>query len=131
MLYFDNSFWKVKLKIWILSKINNILDLCFCNAGLLVIIHYKVKHCKMRILKKKQKNFMAPFHGWGSTASRLQPLRGGSLLILSTSEGWKAESTLEPVSGLGDPYRSSSKNLNNYLAKIKADERLRLTVSLC
>ena len=23
---------------------------------------------------------MAPFYGWGSTASRLQPLRGGSLL---------------------------------------------------
>ena len=35
----------------------------------------------MRILKKKKKNFMAPFHGWGSTASRLQPLRGGSLLF--------------------------------------------------
>ena len=23
---------------------------------------------------------MAPFYGWGSTASRQQPLRGGSLL---------------------------------------------------
>ena len=23
---------------------------------------------------------MAPFYGWGSTASRLQPLRGGSVL---------------------------------------------------
>ena len=23
---------------------------------------------------------MAPFYGWGSTASRLEPLRGGSLL---------------------------------------------------
>ena len=32
------------------------------------------------ILKKKQ-NFMAPFYGWGSTASRLEPLRGGSLLF--------------------------------------------------
>ena len=53
---------------------------------------------------------MAPFYGWGSTASRLVPLRGGSVLftikfqiflvlILSTSEGWKAESTLEPPSG--------------------------------
>ena len=31
-------------------------------------------------LKKKQ-NFMAPFYGWGSTASRLEPLRGGSLLF--------------------------------------------------
>ena len=33
----------------------------------------------LRILLKK--NFMAPFYGWGSTASRLQPLRGGSLLF--------------------------------------------------
>ena len=24
---------------------------------------------------------MAPFYGWGSTPSRLQPLRGGSLLF--------------------------------------------------
>ena len=30
---------------------------------------------------KKTWNFMAPFYGWGSTASRLQPLRGGSLLF--------------------------------------------------
>ena len=27
----------------------------------------------------KKKNFMAPFSGWGSTASRIEPLRGGSL----------------------------------------------------
>ena len=31
--------------------------------------------------KKKKQNFMAPFHGWGSTASRLDPLWGGSLLF--------------------------------------------------
>ena len=31
--------------------------------------------------KKKTKNFMAPFYGRGSTASRLEPLRGGSLLF--------------------------------------------------
>ena len=46
----------------------------------------------------KKNNFIAPFYGWGSTASRLEPLRGGSLLFttefpdilvltLSTSEG--------------------------------------------
>ena len=29
----------------------------------------------------KQINFMAPFYGWGSTASRLEPLQGGSLLF--------------------------------------------------
>ena len=28
-----------------------------------------------------KKNFMTPFYGWGSTASRLVPLRGGSLLF--------------------------------------------------
>ena len=29
----------------------------------------------------KKKNFMASFYGWGSTASRLVPLPGGSLLF--------------------------------------------------
>ena len=28
-----------------------------------------------------KKNFMAPFYRWGSTASRLEPLQGGSLLF--------------------------------------------------
>ena len=28
---------------------------------------------------------MAPFYGWGSTASRLQPLQGGSLLFTTKS----------------------------------------------
>ena len=54
---------------------------------------------------------MDPFYGWDSTASRLQshfreaiyflPLSSQKFLavILSTSEGWKAESTLEPTSG--------------------------------
>ena len=40
-------------------------------------------HAKMRlkIVPQKKNNFMAPFYGWGSTASRLEPLRGGSLLF--------------------------------------------------
>ena len=33
--------------------------------------------------KNFKKNFMAPFYGWDSTASQLQPLRGGSLLFTS------------------------------------------------
>ena len=52
---------------------------------------------------------MAPFYGWDSTASELESIQGGSLLFttkfpeipgthLSTSQGWKAESTLEPPS---------------------------------
>ena len=31
------------------------------------------------------KNFMAPFYGWSSTASRLEPLREGSLLFTTES----------------------------------------------
>ena len=62
-------------------------------------------------MKNLKKNFMAPFYGWGSTASRLQshyekaayflPLsfRKFLLTIWMTSERWKAESTLEPPSG--------------------------------
>ena len=36
---------------------------------------------RISLSKEKKTNFMAPFYGWGSTASRLEPLRGGSLLI--------------------------------------------------
>ena len=50
---------------------------------------------------------MPPFYGWSSTGSRPEPFWGGSLLfttkflvlILSTSEKWKAKSTLETPSG--------------------------------
>ena len=53
---------------------------------------------------------MAPLYGWGSTASRLQPLRGGSLLFTIQFPEvpgthfidlgrMKAELTLEPPSG--------------------------------
>ena len=47
-------------------------------------IIYKLKKNQNMLLcqdKKKQKKFMASFYGWGSTASRLEPLRGGSLLF--------------------------------------------------
>ena len=36
---------------------------------------------KINEMKKKKTNFVAPFYGWGSTASRLEPFRGGSLLF--------------------------------------------------
>ena len=42
---------------------------------------YTDKIEEVKSLKKNFKNFMAPFYGWGSTASRLQPLQGGSLLF--------------------------------------------------
>ena len=57
-----------------------------------------------------KKSFMAPFYGWVSTVSRLEPLRGGSLLFttkfpetpgtdfIDLGRMKKAESTLEPPS---------------------------------
>ena len=39
-------------------------------------IHRWVPH-----LKKLLKKLYDPFYGWGSTASRLEPLQGGSLLF--------------------------------------------------
>ena len=35
----------------------------------------------MKEVFKKKLYFMAPVYGWGSTASRLEPLGGGSLLF--------------------------------------------------
>ena len=79
-------------------------------------IKYKVQEVT---LSGSKKNFMNPFYGWGSNASRLKPFQGGSLLflisqkfmvlILSISEGWKAESTLVPCSSFehGTPGSSS------------------------
>ena len=45
-------------------------------------MYYEVKMLKNL---KKKKNCMASFYGWGSTASRLEPLRGGSLLFTTKS----------------------------------------------
>ena len=36
---------------------------------------------------KLKKKLYGPFYGWGSTASRLVPLRGGSLLF--TTKRWQ------------------------------------------
>ena len=46
-----------------------------------------VRMWKIRVknLKIKKKKIMAPFYGWGSTASRLEPLRGGSLLFTTNT----------------------------------------------
>ena len=33
------------------------------------------------VAKKRKKYLLAPFYGWGSTASSLMPLPGGSLLF--------------------------------------------------
>ena len=74
---------------------------------------------------------MVPFYGWGSTASKLEPLWGGSLfislsfqkfvvVILLSSEERKAESTSEPPSGF--EHRTLEliiQDLNPYAIEVK------------
>ena len=45
------------------------------------LILYKAAKGNLYMRNKKKQNFMARFYGWGSTASRLEQLRGGSLLF--------------------------------------------------
>ena len=44
------------------------------------MLYKKWQKLEMMLTLKKKKN-IAPFYGWVSTASRLEPLRGGSLLF--------------------------------------------------
>ena len=61
----------------------------FWNCDGTSILHGGLEGCivissiqiQFEVFFKTLKNIMAPFYGWGSTASRLQPLRGGSLLF--------------------------------------------------
>ena len=53
---------------------------------------------------------MAPCYGWGSTASRLQPLRGGSLLFTIQLEKY---GKVESVNTHND-YKTKSKKMNRY-----------------
>ena len=64
--YPKHSFTNILVLFLILLFVNFTL-----NEDILIIL----------LLKTSKKNFMAPFYGWGSTASRLEPLRGGSLLF--------------------------------------------------
>ena len=44
---------------------------------------------------------MAPFYGWGSTASRLEPLRGGSLLFTTKYKGFIPRKPIFLCGGFG------------------------------
>ena len=68
-------------------------------------VNFEILYISLKTFKKK---IVAPFYGWGSTALRLEPLRGSSLLFIIKFleipgthfiEGWTAELTLEPPSG--------------------------------
>ena len=61
---------------------NCILNLWYASAGIEFGNSYmKLVKCYELTQKNKKENFMVPFDGWGSTASGLQPLPGGSLLF--------------------------------------------------
>ena len=73
------------LLLSILSINMQSLNYCYISSLHLQLLSVNVAaisvYCLSNKCKKKNKNFMAPFYGMGSTASRLEPLRGGSSLF--------------------------------------------------
>ena len=61
-------------------KIAFLIAGCVC---ILSITNLFISNKTYLAIKHKKKNFMSPFYGWGSSASRLEPLQGGSLLFTS------------------------------------------------
>ena len=56
-------------------------DVVYASCIWLIFPFFKISSYFSCFFSIKKKNFMAPFYGWGSTASRLEPLWGGSLLF--------------------------------------------------
>ena len=69
-----------------------LLVICFN----LVLIYVLINFCFCLI----KKNFIAPFYGWGSTASRLEPLRGGQKFLVLIYRPRKDERLSRPWSQL-------------------------------
>ena len=90
--------WEVPLRMekgqcgWLLfskkkkrNKYRTIAPFLYC---LFQAKYFKGNYMTVRLdcllfFKKKKNNFMAPFCGWGSTVSRPEPFRGGSLLFIT------------------------------------------------
>ena len=67
---------------------------------------------------------MAPFYGWGSTASRLEPLWGGSLLFtLSSQNSWYSFYRPRKNEGLSRPW-IHSRVQNHWVSPRSTAQRL-------
>ena len=62
---------------------------------------------------------MAPFYGWGSTASRLEPLRGGSLLFTTKFPEVPGTSSTAIKQQVSLPYRSTGTSLCGHSSNTK------------
>ena len=72
----------IAVRVTCIITIETVMYIMHCKNTTCIIITASHLHNYSKKQKKQKKtNFMAPFYGWGSTASRLQPLRGGSLLF--------------------------------------------------
>ena len=60
---------------------NYSLEYSVSNSLPAFLIFLNEKQHVLQVMRWENKNFMAPFYGWGSTASRQELLWGGSLLF--------------------------------------------------
>ena len=74
VLFFCVSFFRENV-----SRVT--LHVLYWALCILSLIYCPVCHVVNFVIKKNFKNFMVPFYGWNSTALRLEPLQGGSLLF--------------------------------------------------
>ena len=93
--HWDNSRSSSRSKYANLRFVHLFILCCFFQGFYHQLIFFFLFHCVAKFTnsrnddKKKLLNFMAPFYGWGSTASRLQPLGGGSLLFTIQLSCWE------------------------------------------
>ena len=80
MFWLSYECFSILCDICLLTSV--ISSLNSCAAGSFVSLCLVWGQAKLKL----EKNFMAPFYRCGSTASRLVPLRGGSLLFTQFPE---------------------------------------------
>ena len=75
----------ISVKHWFIFDEGIVPRSVFEELQLMQILNFRTSSWNLKIRglgeKKKKKIFMVPFYGWGSTASRLKALWGGSLLF--------------------------------------------------
>ena len=76
----------MRITVWDLSRKVNHLKNIIWDRNIITEFTKSISSTRIGSPVLIKNNFMAPFYGWGSTASRLEPLQGGSLFFTTSSQ---------------------------------------------